>query len=156
MQVTRIASERSTWKRLEYMSRIGEYEAHQLVFVDESSVDRRTTYRGRAWSIRGTRAQRKAFFVRGRRYVSAIVLYCLVLMIRRFSVLPALSLDGILHCDIVEGSFCTATFTRFIGRLLDSMEPYPAANSVIVMDNCRIHKAPEIQALIQQRCVQHH
>jgi hypothetical protein len=54
-------------KRREYLNRISQYSADQLVFVDESAVDRRTTYRGRAWSIVGTRAQRKAFFVRGRR-----------------------------------------------------------------------------------------
>ena len=59
--------ERSAKKRLEYLARISVYQAEQLVFVDESSVDRRTSYRGRAWSIRGTQAQRKAFFVRGRR-----------------------------------------------------------------------------------------
>src|SRR5271168_929857 len=71
---------------------------------------------------------------------------------RRFSVLPAISLvDGILHCDIVEGSFCTATFMRFIEKLLDRMEPYPAPNSVIVMDNCQIHKHPDIQAMIEER-----
>lgn len=67
VQITRIAAERSAEKRLDYLTRIGKYAAEQLVFVDESSVDRRTTYRGRAWSIRGTKAQRKAFFVRGRR-----------------------------------------------------------------------------------------
>lgn len=69
----------------------------------------------------------------------------------RFSVLPALSLDGILHCDVVEGSFCTETFLKFIDRLLDTMQPYPAANSVIVMDNCKIHKHPEIQDRIHAR-----
>ena len=68
-QITRIAAERSAQKRLDYLSRISAYSANQTVFVDESSVDRRTTYRGRAYSIRGSKAQRKAFFVRGRRYV---------------------------------------------------------------------------------------
>ncbi|KAH7923725.1 hypothetical protein BV22DRAFT_1014820 [Leucogyrophana mollusca] len=117
-QITRVAAERSAQKRLEFLTRIGTYMAEQLVFVDESSVDRRTTYRGRA---------------------------C-------FSVLPALSLnDGILHCDVVEGSFCTETFKQFIERLLDQMQPFPAPNSVIVMDNCRIHKHPEIQELIEAR-----
>lgn len=71
-QVSRIAAERSAAKRLDYIARISTYQPDQLVFVDESSVDRRTTYRGRAWSIRGTKAQRKAFFVRGRRSVLAI------------------------------------------------------------------------------------
>ncbi|KIO10437.1 hypothetical protein M404DRAFT_129600, partial [Pisolithus tinctorius Marx 270] len=63
--ITRVAAEHSAQKRLEYIARIGKYELEQLVFVDESSVDRRTTYHGRAWSIRGTKAQRKAFFVHG-------------------------------------------------------------------------------------------
>lgn len=36
-------------------------------FVDESAVDRRTTYRGRAWAIRGHKATRKCFFCRGKR-----------------------------------------------------------------------------------------
>jgi hypothetical protein len=69
LQVTRIAIERSAEKRSEYVARISGYRPEQLVFVDESSVDRRTSYRGSAWSFRGTQAQRKAFFVRGRRYV---------------------------------------------------------------------------------------
>jgi hypothetical protein len=68
LQMTRVAAEQSALKRHEYLTRISQYTAEQLTFVDESSVDRRTTYRGRAWSIRGTKAQRKAFFVRGRRY----------------------------------------------------------------------------------------
>ncbi|KAF9220151.1 hypothetical protein BS17DRAFT_715510, partial [Gyrodon lividus] len=61
------AAERSAQKQLEYIARIGMYEAEQLVFVDKSSVDCRTTYCGRAWSIRGTKAQCKAFFMHGRR-----------------------------------------------------------------------------------------
>jgi hypothetical protein len=71
-----------------------------------------------------------------------------------FSVLPALSLDsGILHCEIVEGSFCTKTFNHFIEGLLNNMHPYPSSNSVIVMDNCHIHKHPDTQAMIEARLV---
>jgi hypothetical protein len=73
-QLTRIALERSEQKRAEFACRIGTYEPEQLVFVDESSVDRRTTYRGKAWSIRGTKAARKAFFCRGRRCVFILTL----------------------------------------------------------------------------------
>ena len=70
----------------------------------------------------------------------------------RYSVLPALSLDeGVLHCDIIEGAFDTAAFYKFIDRTLDRMQPFPAPNSVIVMDNCRIHKHPDIVNLIKSR-----
>lgn len=66
--------------------------------------------------------------------------------------MPALSLnDGVLHCDVVEGAFDTASFYKFIERALDNMAPFPAPNSVIVMDNCRIHKHPTIIELIESR-----
>lgn len=52
---------------------------------------------------------------------------------------------------IVEGSFNTELFTRFIEDLLQRMQPFPAPNSVIIMDNCAIHKAPEIRELIESR-----
>ena len=79
---------------------------------------------------------------------------CHFSMLSRFSVLPAISLEsGILHCDIIQGSFCTATFSEFIRTLLDNMKPFPASNSVIVLDNCRIHKHPDIQEMIKNRYV---
>src|SRR6266576_2762446 len=52
----------------------------------------------------------------------------------RFSVLPAISYNNsIIHCEIVEGSFCTESFQSFVRRLLNQMQPFPAPNSVIVM-----------------------
>ncbi len=71
----------------------------------------------------------------------------------RYSILPAITLDGIIECAIVEGSFNTERFTSFIKDLILKMAPYPAPKSVIVMDNCAIHKAPEIRELIEERCV---
>lgn len=57
-------------------------------------------------------------------------------VICRFSILLALSLDGILAVKIIEGSFTTESFKDFIDGLLDHMNPFPGPNSVIVMDNC--------------------
>ena len=68
----------------------------------------------------------------------------------RFSVLPALSLDGILTVKIVEGSFTTEWFKQFIDGLLDHMNPFPGPNSVIVMDNCRIHRVQAIRDMIEE------
>ena len=155
-QLSRIAIERSAEKRANFAARIGTYDANQLVFVDESAVDRRTTYRRRAWAIRGKKATRKAFFCRGKRYVctnrTQYHSISFAPIIQRYSVLPALSLEeGILHCDILEGAFDMAAFYKFIERTLDRMQPFPAPNSVIVMDNCRIHKHPDIQDLIESR-----
>ncbi|KAH7323301.1 hypothetical protein B0J17DRAFT_582197 [Rhizoctonia solani] len=70
-----------------------------------------------------------------------------------FSILPALSLSGFLYMDIVEGSFTSRSFCSFIKGLLDVMTPYPGPNSVIVMDNCNIHKNQEILEMIEARYV---
>ncbi len=40
---------------------------------------------------------------------------------------------------------------EFIEDLVNKMQPFPARNSVVVMDNCKIHKAPEIRELIEAR-----
>ena len=71
-KLSRITIERSAEKRSAFAARIGTYEAEQLVFVDKSTVDRHTTYRGRAWAIRGMKATRKAFFVHRRRLVDTL------------------------------------------------------------------------------------
>jgi len=71
----------------------------------------------------------------------------------RYSLLPALSLDGILHASVVEGSFTAARFREFIEVLLLCMRPFPENNSVIVLDNARIHKDSEIEDLITSRYV---
>ena len=64
-----------------------------------------------------------------------------------------MSLDGMIHCKIIEGSYDTAQFAEFILELVGHMQPFPAPRSVIVMDNCRIHKAPEIMEIIRALCV---
>lgn len=65
--------------------------------------------------------------------------------------LPALSLDGVLHLDIINDAWRGETFYNFIDALLDNMNPFPQHNSVIVMDNASIHHSPEIRELIEAR-----
>lgn len=69
----------------------------------------------------------------------------------RYSVLPAISLDGILHVKIIEGSFDSDSFASFIDSLLCHMNPFPGPNSVIIMDNCRIHKSNLVREMIEER-----
>ena len=66
LQITRQAAERSAEKRSAFCLDIAlHYSPEQLVFVDESSCDLRTTYRANGWSLSGTRATRSSFFFRG-------------------------------------------------------------------------------------------
>ena len=95
----------------------------QLVFVDESSVDCCTSYRGHVWAIKGKRATWKAFFCVDDNMYS-IVFNKVLLIFYRFSVLPVLSLnDGILHCHLIEGSFDTAHFYTLLNAFWRTYSP---------------------------------
>ena len=98
---------------------------NQLVFVDESACNQNTTKRVMAWAPIGSRAHRRDFFIRGARYVSMVWLLLWLIVMDRYSILPALSLDGILHLDVCRESWKGATFNRFIEGLLDNMNPFP-------------------------------
>ena len=62
-----------------------------------------------------------------------------------------MSLDGILYVQIVKGSFNYNSFGEFIDGLLDQMNPFAGPNSVVVMDNCRIHKQQSVLEKILNR-----
>ena len=91
-----------------------------------------------------------SFVENGGRTSSNNSLYSLV---SRYSVLPAMSLDGILHLAIQDQPFTAIEFNSFIEALLGNMNPFPLPNSVIIMDNASIHKSPELQQMIEDRFV---
>jgi transposase len=106
-----------------------EYNADQLIFIDESAKDERTTARRYGWAPRNQRATIRHPFVRGRRY----------------TILPALSLDGIITTRIIDGSCTKELFEEFIVEdVIPHMEKFPAQRSVLVMDNARIHHHAEL------------
>ena len=49
------------------------------------------------------------------------------------------------------------TFNEFVAELIEKMNPYDDVNhpknSVLIMDNCRIHKDPEMVAMVEARLV---
>lgn len=70
---------------------------------------------------------------------------------KRYSLLPALTMDGIIYAKVVEGSFTADLFLEFVLGLLDRMDKSMPQGSVIVMDNARIHKDPSIREIIEAR-----
>ena len=90
-------------------------------------------------------------FMESSEHVFYMSLDCLIACYARYSMLPAMSLDGILYVDIVEGSYSMASFAAFIGGLLNQMKLFPEPKSVIIMDNCHIHKYPDILDMITAR-----
>ena len=63
--------------------------------------------------------------------------------------LPALSLDGILHLEVIENGVTGTTFRCFIEGLLPRMNKWPLPNLVLVIDNTSIHKVDGICELVE-------
>lgn len=99
-RVSARAIERNEVDRAVYMNTIAEIapDPEMLMFTDESAKDERTSVRGMGWSAIGNRCVSRRVFVRG----------------KRFSILPLLTLDGIITYDVIEGSVTADSFITFI------------------------------------------
>ena len=69
----------------------------------------------------------------------------------KYTILPALSLDGILHLEVVKNTVTGDIFHQFIQGLLPQVNEWPLPNSVLVVDNTVIHKVASIQELVKGR-----
>lgn len=69
----------------------------------------------------------------------------------RFQILPAISLDGVLHLDVLTRAWTSEEFHSFLDVLLDNMNPFPGRNSVVVMDNASIHHSEGLQEFVEAR-----
>ncbi|TKA51273.1 hypothetical protein B0A53_05576 [Rhodotorula sp. CCFEE 5036] len=69
---------------------------------------------------------------------------------KKFSMVAALGVDRMLVTRTVEGAFNSLSFYDFVtDDLSPFLEPYPGKNSVIVMDNCSIHKSALLSSTLQ-------
>ena len=98
--VSSSAAERNEERRAIYMNHIAAevLDSNMFVFIDEAAGDKRTSTHQHGWSMRGVRCCVNKCFVRG----------------TRFSILPAITLDGIVAYDIIEGPVNSQRFVRFL------------------------------------------
>jgi transposase len=98
------ALERDDRRRAIYMNRIADLvpDPEMLMFGDEAHKDERTSNRRTGWSRQGTQCVQRKCFVRG----------------KRFSILPIITLDGIIVHDIIEGSVTSERFVEFLRELV--------------------------------------
>ena len=69
VKLARVAAEHNEMVRSQYRFEIGAESPEQLVFIDESRIDRRTSYRLKGWTPRGKRAIVSSKFTRGQGYI---------------------------------------------------------------------------------------
>jgi hypothetical protein len=98
-KIQKAAKERNEILRGFYLYNIGmDYNSDQLIFIDETAKDERTLTRLYGYSSVNTRAKKSVVFVRGKRY----------------TILPAMSLEGFIAVDIMEGSCDKEKFRTFV------------------------------------------
>ncbi|KIM62379.1 hypothetical protein SCLCIDRAFT_38492, partial [Scleroderma citrinum Foug A] len=128
----KLASERDEQRQQDFQQLIlhmFQGDGSEFIFVDETSKDKRTWARHYGHAMSGAHASLSDVFVRGDRY----------------SLVAAMTIDGYITADVVEGSYDHELFYVFImQQVLPMMHPFPAEKSVIVLDNCHIHHNEEL------------
>ena len=104
-KVAREALERDEVLRATWLAEYGDIPPESYLWLDESSVDDRTNQRCNGWASLGHACVRRETFIRG----------C------RFSILAALSVDGIVALDIFEGSVTKDRFISFLKEQIVSI-----------------------------------
>ena len=108
----------------------------QLVFVDETSKDGRASIRKHAWSTVGTPAIVNLPFSRG----------------KRVSALAAFNHKGFIAWGYTPETFTRHTFhDTFVTHILPHLNKWPLPNSIVIIDNARIHMYKEFVDAIASR-----
>ena len=111
---------------MRWQSKLAEWKADQLVFVDESASDERSKNRRYGWSSRGMPYRIEMKPRRG----------------KRWSILPIITVNEYLYYKLFQGSFTAVRFNEFIRtRVLPMMNPFPGPRSVLIMDNASTHRS---------------
>ncbi|KAF8078347.1 hypothetical protein FPV67DRAFT_1389884, partial [Lyophyllum atratum] len=61
-----------------------------------------------------------------------------------------ITMNGIIYSHVKIGGYNGDQFLEWLEGLLRVMNPYPAPQSVLVLDNCRIHHVPGVEELCEE------
>lgn len=100
--VAKEALERDELVRAAWQAEYGDIPKEAFIWLNESSVDDCTNQRCTGWAMMGCACMQRDTFIRG----------------QRFSVLPALTVEGIIALDIFEGSVNKEHFIRLLQEQL--------------------------------------
>ncbi|KAI7966638.1 hypothetical protein MJO29_002386 [Puccinia striiformis f. sp. tritici] len=119
-------------RKYDFIEKMEPIPAEFLVFTDESLVCSRDLLRTHARSPKGTRALKYQNNSNAERY----------------SLIPAISIYGMIALTVLDDCVDRQDFEHFLKwHLLPRMNRYPAVNSILVLDNARVHKGGRIPKL---------
>ena len=127
------AAQRDEELRDAWVRKIAQWSPEQVIFLDESGVNARSGERTRGW---GPKGQIIPYPVHFRKCTN-------------FSILPAMTVDGYIACQVYSGGVNADTFKVFVeNQLLPLCNEFPGPNSIIVIDNASIHKSPVYPTIV--------
>lgn len=133
----RRAKERNPVLRAMWMTKSWQWPVDRLVFLDETATNEKTGQRKYGWAPIGVTCTDVQYAQRQ----------------QRWSVLPALTIDGYLPCTLcVHGSVDKAKFVWWLEeQMLPALEArYPGKEMIIILDNCSIHHGDVVRQLIAE------
>ena len=129
-EMQKVAAQRDEENRHLFFTRLGEIctDRRQLAFLDETAKDDAKLRRMMGWGLRGKRVQCNALFTRGE-HTSVLALY---------------GISGFISFDWKKGSYKAHDFMMAVeDMVIPHLNPYPGPNSILVLDNCRMHHTYE-------------
>lgn len=137
--LTKRASEACEHKRADFVEKCKRFSWNHFVWIDESSVDRRTHQRRWGRAPIGKRTGKRTFFLRGKRY----------------SVMPIMGYTrGLIDWYIVEGSIGGEKYQHFVVNhllpVLTGRGGFPNSESVVVLDNFVTHRSAAFMDSIER------
>lgn len=106
-----MAAQRNDELRAAWTYDYGDIPAEYFISIDESAIDGKNTSRTQGWADVGRSCVRRDVLIRGVRY----------------SLLPAITTDGVLALDIFEGSVTKERFIHFLRNTLVRTNPFEIA-----------------------------
>lgn len=107
-----------------------------MIFLDESAACERTGDRKYGWAPKGEPASVHSLFKRS----------------KRWSILPAYTVEGYIAFTVHHGSIITEIFNQFVAEeVLPQCTPYADGDprSIIIIDNATIHMSQELEDLCE-------
>ena len=133
-KIVQSAKQRSSYFRGNFMAEVILYPREFFVWMDETGADKRDQIRKFGYSIIGEEPVYHRFQNRG----------------RRVSALAAISSDGLIDFEMIDGTSNANIFFDFaMGSLIPNMQPFPNKNSILILDNCSIHHVDYIKDAFQ-------
>ena len=137
------ATQQDAFLREQYIIDVSLYSPEMFAFIDETGADRRNNLRKYGYSLRGKPAVHNTLLFRGER-VSAI---------------SCISICGVLDVRIIRGTSDGDVFYDFVrSHLISHLMPFNGINphSVVVLDNCSIHRCVEVMVTFRDIGVLEH